>query len=127
MTSGILNVKKPAGTSSFAVVRTLRRLPGVLKAGHGGTLDPAADGVLPILINTYAGVQNTDPDLLEAARSFGARRGQLFRHIMLPGALPYIVTGLRLGAGMAMVGTVIAELQTALAGLGYLMAQFGSD
>ena len=81
--------------------------------------------VLPILINTYAGVQNTDPDLLEAARSFGARRGQLFRYIMLPAALPYIVTGLRLGAAMAMVGTVIAELQTALAGLGYLMAQFG--
>jgi len=80
--------------------------------------------VMPILINTYAGVQNTDPDLLEAARSFGARRGQLFRHIMLPAALPYIVTGLRLGAAMAMVGTVIAELQTALTGLGYLMAQF---
>jgi ABC-type nitrate/sulfonate/bicarbonate transport system permease component len=80
--------------------------------------------MLPILINTYAGVQNTDPDLLEAARSFGAKRGQLFRHIMLPAALPYVVTGLRLGAAMAMVGTVIAELQTALAGLGYLMAQF---
>jgi ABC-type nitrate/sulfonate/bicarbonate transport system permease component len=81
--------------------------------------------VMPIVINTYAGVQNTDADLLEAARSFGARRGQLFRHIMLPAALPYIVTGLRLGAAMAMVGTVIAELQTALTGLGYLMAQFG--
>src|ERR671932_2567689 len=81
--------------------------------------------VMPILINTYAGVQNTDPDLLEAARSFGARRGQLFRHIMLPAALPYIVTGLRLGAAMAMVGTVIADLQTALAGRGFLMAQFG--
>ena len=51
MTSGILNVNKTAGPSSFAVVRTLRKLPGVLKAGHGGTLDPAADGVLPILIN----------------------------------------------------------------------------
>lgn len=51
MTSGILNVKKPVGPSSFAVVRSLRRLPRVLKAGHGGTLDPAADGVLPILIN----------------------------------------------------------------------------
>jgi len=49
--SGILNVNKPAGPSSFSVVRTLRRLPGVLKAGHGGTLDAAADGVLPILIN----------------------------------------------------------------------------
>jgi NitT/TauT family transport system permease protein len=83
--------------------------------------------MLPILINTYAGVQNTDPDLLEAARSFGAHRGQIFRHIMLPGALPYIVTGLRLGAALAMVGTVVAELQTALAGLGYLMAQFSGS
>jgi NitT/TauT family transport system permease protein len=83
--------------------------------------------VLPIVINTYAGVQNTDPDLLEAARSFGARRGQIFRHIMLPGALPYVVTGLRLGASMAMIGTVFAELQTALAGLGYLMAQFSGS
>jgi len=51
VTSGILNVNKPAGPSSFAVVRTLRRLPGVVKAGHGGTLDPAAEGVLPILID----------------------------------------------------------------------------
>jgi NitT/TauT family transport system permease protein len=81
--------------------------------------------VMPILINTYAGVQNTDADLLEAARSFGARRGQLFRYIMLPAALPYIVTGLRLGGANAMVGTVIAELYTALSGLGYLIAQFG--
>jgi NitT/TauT family transport system permease protein len=83
--------------------------------------------MLPILINTYAGVQNTDADLLEAARSFGARRGQLFRHVMLPAALPYVVTGLRLGASMAMVGTVFAESQTALAGLGYLMAQYSGS
>jgi len=81
--------------------------------------------VMPIVINTYAGVQNTDPDLLEAARSFGARRGQMFRFIMLPAALPYIVTGLRLGGANAMVGTVIAELYTALSGLGYLIALFG--
>lgn len=52
MASGILNVNKPTGPSSFALVRTLRRLPGVVKAGHGGTLDPAADGVLPVLINS---------------------------------------------------------------------------
>jgi len=83
--------------------------------------------VLPILINTYAGVQNTDPDLLEAARSFGARRGQLFRYIMLPAAMPYVVSGLRLGAAMAMVGTVFAELYTALSGLGYLMAQYSGS
>jgi ABC-type nitrate/sulfonate/bicarbonate transport system permease component len=81
--------------------------------------------VMPILINTYAGVQNTDPDLVEAARSFGAKRGQIFRFIMLPAALPYIVTGLRLGSANALVGTVVAELYTALSGLGYLIAQFG--
>jgi ABC-type nitrate/sulfonate/bicarbonate transport system permease component len=81
--------------------------------------------VMPVLINTYAGVQNTDPDLLEAARSFGARRGQIFRYIMLPAALPYIVTGLRLGGANAMVGTIFAELYTALSGLGYLIAQYG--
>jgi NitT/TauT family transport system permease protein len=74
-----------------------------------------------------AGVQNTDPDLLEAARSFGASRGQIFRHILLPGALPYIVTGLRSGAATGMVGTVIAELQTSLAGLGFLTAQFSGS
>jgi tRNA pseudouridine55 synthase len=51
VTSGSLNVNKPVGPSSFAVVRNVRRLPGVVKAGHGGTLDPAAEGVLPILIN----------------------------------------------------------------------------
>jgi tRNA pseudouridine55 synthase len=51
MDSGILNVAKPVGFSSFAVVRSIARLPGVTKVGHGGTLDPAAEGVLPILVN----------------------------------------------------------------------------
>lgn len=51
MASGILNVDKPAGPTSFGIVRRLKRLPGVRKIGHGGTLDPAASGVLPILVN----------------------------------------------------------------------------
>ena len=51
MASGILNVNKPAGPSSFGVVRAIRRLPGITKIGHGGTLDPAAEGVLPVLVN----------------------------------------------------------------------------
>lgn len=74
MTSGILNVNKPAGRSSFAVVRTLRRLPGVLKAGHGGTLDPAAEGVLPILINgatRLADFVHVWPKTYEATLTFG--------------------------------------------------------
>ncbi|MDQ6885598.1 MAG: tRNA pseudouridine(55) synthase TruB [Candidatus Dormibacteraeota bacterium] len=51
MDSGILNVAKPVGIASFSVVRIVGRLPGIDKVGHGGTLDPAADGVLPILVN----------------------------------------------------------------------------
>jgi tRNA pseudouridine55 synthase len=74
VSSGILNVNKPAGPSSFAVVRTLRRLPGVLKAGHGGTLDPAAEGVLPILINDatrLADFVHEWPKTYEATVTFG--------------------------------------------------------
>ncbi|HEY8677097.1 MAG TPA: tRNA pseudouridine(55) synthase TruB [Candidatus Dormibacteraeota bacterium] len=51
MSSGILNVTKPVGVSSFTVVRAIGRLAGVHRVGHGGTLDPAADGVLPVLVN----------------------------------------------------------------------------
>ncbi|MDR7423310.1 MAG: ABC transporter permease [Armatimonadota bacterium] len=82
--------------------------------------------VFPILINTYSGVQNTDWGLIEAGRSFGATQGQIFRHIMLPSALPYVVTGLRLGAAIGVIGTVVAELYTALTGLGHLLALFGN-
>jgi ABC-type nitrate/sulfonate/bicarbonate transport system permease component len=83
--------------------------------------------VLPIVINTYAGVLNADAELIEAARSFGARRSQIFREIMLPSALPYILAGLRIGASLAIIGTVVAELYTALSGLGFLLAKFGSS
>lgn len=48
--SGILNVAKPKGISSFAVVYRVRRMTGARKIGHGGTLDPAAEGVLPVLV-----------------------------------------------------------------------------
>jgi ABC-type proline/glycine betaine transport system permease subunit len=82
--------------------------------------------VFPIIINTYAGVLNADRDLIEAARSFGATRGQVFRRIMLPCALPYIIAGLRIGASLAIIGTVVAELYTALSGLGELLAEYGN-
>jgi len=83
--------------------------------------------VLPIVINTYAGVLNADADLVEAERSFGAQRGQIFRSIMLPSALPYIMAGLRIGASLAIIGTVIAELYTALTGLGSMLVKFGGS
>ncbi len=56
MVSGILNVNKPRGMASFAVVSTVRRLTGVRRVGHAGTLDPIADGVLPVCLGQAARV-----------------------------------------------------------------------
>ena len=83
--------------------------------------------IMPILINTYIGVLNSDGDLIEMARSAGARDTQIFRKIMLPGALPYIVAGMRVGAALALINTVVAELYTAVEGLGGLLAIYGNS
>jgi NitT/TauT family transport system permease protein len=83
--------------------------------------------VMPILINTYAGVLNCDGELVEMARSAGARDMQIFRKIMLPGALPYITAGLRVGASLALINTVVAELYTAVKGLGGLLSIYGNS
>lgn len=82
--------------------------------------------VMPILINTYAGVAISDPELIEMARSAGATRFQIFRSIMLPSALPFILAGLRLGAAIGLISTVVAELYTAVNGLGGLLSVYGN-
>ena len=83
--------------------------------------------VMPILINTYQGVLNCDGELIEMARSTGATDMQIFRKIMLPGALPYITSGLRIGASLALINTVVAELYTAVKGLGGLLSIYGNS
>jgi NitT/TauT family transport system permease protein len=82
--------------------------------------------VLPIVINTYAGVLNADGELVEMARSAGAGRAQIFRRILLPGAMPFVIVGLRLGATIGLINTVVAELYTAVRGLGGLLAIYGN-
>lgn len=82
--------------------------------------------VMPILINTYAGILNSDDELVEMARSAGASRFQIYWRIMLPGAVPFIAVGLRLGATIGLINTVVAELYTAVSGLGGLLAIYGN-
>lgn len=82
--------------------------------------------VMPILINTYAGVLNSDGELIEMARSTGAHELAIFRKIMLPGSLRYIVAGLRLGAAIGLINTVVAELYTAVSGLGGRLTTYGN-
>ncbi len=82
--------------------------------------------VMPIIINTYAGVRQADADLVEMARSVGAGRFRIFTQIVLPGALPFVIVGLRLGATIGLINTVVAELYTAIGGLGGLLAVYGN-
>src|ERR687887_490092 len=82
--------------------------------------------IFAIIINTAAGVRNLDPALIKAARSFGASAAQLFRTVVLPGSVPFILTGLRLGLGHALSGVVVGELVAAQAGVGLMMATAGA-
>lgn len=77
--------------------------------------------VLPIVINTSAGIRTTDQNLVDVARSFSATRGQIFLKILIPYALAFIIAGLRLGVGRAIIGVVVAEFFGTRAGLGYLI------
>jgi len=80
----------------------------------------------PMAINTYQGVKNVDPKLIEVGRSFRCSEGQLWANIVLPGALPFIVTGLRLAVGRGLIGMVLADLYTAISGVGYLIVRTAS-
>jgi NitT/TauT family transport system permease protein len=82
--------------------------------------------VFAILINAGVGVRNLDPSLIRAARSFGANDVQLFRTVVLPGCVPYILAGFRLGLAHALTGVVVAELVAAQAGIGLMMATAGA-
>nr|MDP2190695.1 ABC transporter permease [Rhodoferax sp.] len=73
----------------------------------------------PILLNTVHGVQAIDPVLLRAARSLGAKEVSLLTHVVLPGALPHIFTGLAVGMGVAWVSLIAAEMISGQFGVGY--------
>ncbi|HEU5288288.1 MAG TPA: ABC transporter permease [Candidatus Limnocylindria bacterium] len=81
--------------------------------------------LFPIIINTMAGVRNTDAALLRVAKSFGASEALVFRRVVLPGAVPFILTGFRLGVGHALTGVVVGELIAAEHGIGKLISDAG--
>jgi ABC-type nitrate/sulfonate/bicarbonate transport system permease component len=80
----------------------------------------------PIAINTHQGVKNVSPELLEVGRAFRCSERQLWANIILPAALPFIVAGLRLAVGRGLIGMVLADLYTAISGIGYLIVRSAS-
>jgi NitT/TauT family transport system permease protein len=80
----------------------------------------------PICINTVAGVKTVSHVHVRVARSFRASDARLFRTIVLPSSVPFVLAGLRLGIGRGLVGVVVSELYGASAGLGFLIATAGA-
>ncbi|HEX9080181.1 MAG TPA: ABC transporter permease, partial [Desulfuromonadaceae bacterium] len=82
--------------------------------------------VFPLIVNMQSGMGTIDADLVRVARSYGASRWQIFRSIALPASLPFLITGLRLAAGRALLGVIVAEVFGGSQGIGYLIQYAGA-
>jgi len=82
--------------------------------------------VIPITIAAYSGVKTNEARFLRVARSFGASGFKIFTSIILPGTVPFIFTGLKYGAGRALLGVVVGELYASTAGIGHMIADAGN-
>jgi len=81
----------------------------------------------PIVIDTAVGLRSVSPEMIDLARSMGATKGQIFRNFRLPTSLPYLFSGLKVAATMAVVGAVVGEFVGADRGLGYLLLVSNSN
>jgi NitT/TauT family transport system permease protein len=84
-------------------------------------------GVIPILVNTMAGVRSVERSWVLAARSFCARELDVFLRVILPASLPGVILGIRLGLSRAVLGVVVAEMYQSQAGLGNEIMRYGSE
>jgi len=121
----IYNVIDP-WVSALYSIPAVALIPVVaLTLGYSGDLPRIATvalfGVFPILINTQQGVRNVDPALLEVARAFSSSERRLWKDVVVPAALPFILAGVRLAIGRGLIGMIVAEFLIGLAGLGYLI------
>jgi len=79
----------------------------------------------PVLINTIGGVRSTDRDLLRAARAYCASDWQIFTTIVVPGAVPFILTGVRQAVALGLIGVVVGEMFGGSQGIGFMVAYGG--
>ena len=126
--SGLSRLAEDAIDPPLQMLRTLPHfglIPlFILWMGIGETpkITLIAMGVLfPLYLNTYAGIRSVDRRLVEAARTFELSRTSLVRNVILPGALPQALTGLRLSLGVAWLSLIVAETLAADSGLGWMI------
>ena len=76
------------------------------------------------MLSTAAGIRTIDPQLLLAARSMGATLPQQITRVIIPASIPTVLTGLRLGGALTIIGVVVSEMLTSSAGIGYLVTRY---
>ena len=83
-------------------------------------------GIFPVLMNTFSGVRTVSGGLVDIGRAYGAGEGKIFTKIIIPAALPFIMAGVRLAVGRALIGIITAEMFTAVTGMGALLIRYSS-
>jgi NitT/TauT family transport system permease protein len=83
--------------------------------------------LFPIIVNTYSGVRNVGRGLVEVALVEGANERQVFSKVIIPASIPFVMAGIRLSVGRAVVGMVVAEMFTAVGGLGGAIIIYGNS
>jgi NitT/TauT family transport system permease protein len=80
-------------------------------------------GVFPIILNTFLGGKEVDKNLIDAGVAFNAGRLQILRTVVIPGSLHFIFAGLRIALGRALIGTIVAEIEASVVGIGNLISR----
>jgi ABC-type nitrate/sulfonate/bicarbonate transport system permease component len=81
----------------------------------------------PVLINTAAGIRNVQRGWVDVGYAFGLSETQILRRITLPAAVPYIMAGVRISAGIAIIGMIVGEIEISFFGLGYMLSSYGAS
>ena len=81
-------------------------------------------GFFPVMLSTAAGIRTIEPQYLLAARSMGATFAQQITRVIIPASIPTVLTGLRLGGALTIIGVVVSEMLTSSAGIGYLVTRY---
>ena len=83
--------------------------------------------IFPVIVNTYSGIKDVRGSLMEIGKAYGATDTQIFTKIILPAAVPYIMAGIRLAVGLAIIGIIVAEFFTAITGLGGVIVLYANN
>jgi ABC-type nitrate/sulfonate/bicarbonate transport system permease component len=83
--------------------------------------------IFPVIVNTYSGIKDVRGSLIEIGRAYGASELQIFAKIILPASVPYIMAGIRLAVGLAIIGFIVAEFFTAITGLGGVIVLYANN